>query len=131
MASKATITDDDVILEGPSGSNDNPTHILVVIDGLKDVSIEFLEWVLKNFTFRGNCTITLLSVMPWLNIPLSAKTWAGIWSMEHDIFDLCRKYGVGLEIKTEMGHPLRLLVVEKISSLQPTLVVFDRYVNDY
>lgn len=33
------------------------------------------------------------------------------------------------EIRTEMGHPLRLLVVEQISSLNATLVVFDKYVK--
>ncbi|KAL2545736.1 hypothetical protein Fot_14969 [Forsythia ovata] len=128
MASKTILTDD-VILDGSSGSNDNPTRILVVMDGLKHVSIEFLEWVLKNFTLRGNCTITLLGVMPWLNIPLSAKTWPGIWSMDlEDIYNLCRKYEVVPEIKTEMGHPLRLLVVEQISSLQSTLVYNTRQV---
>lgn len=31
------------------------------------------------------------------------------------------------EIVTEMGHPIRLLVVEQISSLHATLVVFDRH----
>ncbi|GAA0157135.1 hypothetical protein LIER_44123 [Lithospermum erythrorhizon] len=33
------------------------------------------------------------------------------------------------EIRTEMGHPLRLLVIEQITSLHPCLVVFDRYHN--
>ncbi|KAI3453404.1 hypothetical protein Pfo_010067 [Paulownia fortunei] len=43
------------------------------------------------------------------------------------LIELCQKYGVVPEIRTEMGHPLRLLVVEQISSLHATLVVFDRH----
>ncbi|KAL2545734.1 uncharacterized protein Fot_14967 [Forsythia ovata] len=128
---------------------DDPNRILIVMDGLKDVSIELLEWVLKNFTFRDCCKITILGVTPWLNIPLSAKTWSDIWSMgledlsilkektewKNDpkyqkvlrLVDLCQNYGVVPEIRTEMGHPIRLLVVEQISSLHATLVVFDRH----
>ncbi|XP_012841299.1 PREDICTED: uncharacterized protein LOC105961613 [Erythranthe guttata] len=43
------------------------------------------------------------------------------------LIQLCRKYGVVPDIVTEMGHPIRLLVVEQISSLHATLVVFDRH----
>lgn len=61
----------DVIFEDSSGggSMDDPKRILIVMDALKEFSIELLEWVLKNFTFRDCCTITLLGIMPWLNIP--------------------------------------------------------------
>ncbi|KAL8064746.1 hypothetical protein ABFX02_01G111700 [Erythranthe guttata] len=140
---------EDVILEESGGSRDDPTRILIVMDALKEFSFELLEWVLNNFTFRHCCTITLLGIMPWLNIPLSAKTRSDIWSMDFDdlssfqeknefkndpkyqkiqrLIQLCRKYGVVPDIVTEMGHPIRLLVVEQISSLHATLVVFDRH----
>ncbi|KAK6146442.1 hypothetical protein DH2020_020311 [Rehmannia glutinosa] len=139
----------DVILDDSPRPVDDPNRVLVVMDGLKEFSVELLEWVFKNFTFGNSATITLLGIMPWLNIPLSAKTWSDIWSMDlEDIFtcqeknefkndpkyqkvqrliELCQKYGVVPEIRTEMGHPLRLLVVEQISSFHATLVVFDRH----
>ncbi|KAL0446369.1 UNVERIFIED_CONTAM: hypothetical protein Slati_1764800 [Sesamum latifolium] len=128
---------------------DDPKRVLVVMDALKEFSVELLEWVLKNFSFGDSSSITLLGIMPWLNIPLSAKTWSDIWSMNLEdlstfqeksefkndpkyqkvqrLFELCQQYGVVPEIKTEMGHPLRLLVVEQISSLHATLVIFDRH----
>ncbi|CAI9755260.1 unnamed protein product [Fraxinus pennsylvanica] len=148
IASKTTVAHD-VIFDPSPGSMDNPNRVLIVMNGLKDVSIDLLEWVLKNFTFRHCCTITILGISPWLNIPLSAKTWSDIWSMDLDdlstvreriewkndpkyqkvqrLVDLCQSYGVVPEIRTEMGHPIRLLVVEQISSLNATLVVFDRH----
>ncbi|XP_022878627.1 uncharacterized protein LOC111396423 [Olea europaea var. sylvestris] len=138
-----------VIFDPSPRSMENPNRVLIVMNGLKDVSIELLEWVLKNFTFHDCGTITIFGVSPWLNIPLSAKTWSDIWSMDLEdlsivkeriewkndpkyqkvlrLVDLCQKYGVVPEIRTEMGHPLRLLVVEQISSLNATLVVFDKY----
>ncbi|KAK4364632.1 hypothetical protein RND71_015990 [Anisodus tanguticus] len=64
------------------GSSDVPKHVLIVMDALKEFSIEPLEWALKN---------------------------------------------VEPKIRTEMGHPLKLLVVDLITSLQATLVVFDRH----
>ncbi|KAL0409335.1 UNVERIFIED_CONTAM: hypothetical protein Sradi_1867900 [Sesamum radiatum] len=138
-----------VVLEESPASSDNPKRVLVVMDALKEFSVELLEWVLKNFSFGDSSSITLLGIMPWLNIPLSAKTWSDIWSMNLEdlstfqeknefkndpkyqkvqrLVELCQQYGVVPEIKTEMGHPLRLLVVEQISSLHATLVIFDRH----
>ncbi|KAG8374614.1 hypothetical protein BUALT_Bualt10G0013800 [Buddleja alternifolia] len=139
----------DVIIEESPGSMDDPKRVLLVMDALKEFSVDLLEWVLKNFTFRDCCTITILGVMPWLNIPLSSKTWSDIWSLNLEdlstfqeknefkndpkyqkvqrLIELCQNYGVVPEIRTEMGHPLRLLVVEQISSMHATLVVFDRH----
>lgn len=48
---------------------DDPKRILVIMDGLKEFSVDLLEWALKNFTFGDCCSITLLDIMPWLNIP--------------------------------------------------------------
>lgn len=131
------------------GSVDNPKRILIVMDALKEFSMELFEWVLRNFMFLGYRSIILLGITPWLNIPLSTKT--GIWAAA-DLLDLssaedkaelmndpkyqkiqqlikmCRKYGVDKpEIRTGMGHPLRLLVAEQISSLEANLVVFDKH----
>lgn len=47
----------------------NPTkHVVIVMDGLKEFTTELLIWVLQNLITSG-CVITLLGVMPWLNIP--------------------------------------------------------------
>ncbi|KAL1556332.1 hypothetical protein AAHA92_11975 [Salvia divinorum] len=124
-----------------------PKRVLIVMDALKDFSMEILEWVLNNFSFDTSSKISILGITPYLNIPLSTKTWSDRWGMdledlvlllqknENDfkyqklgrLIHLCRKYGVVPEIRTEMGHPLRLLVIEQISTLHATLVVFDRY----
>lgn len=43
-------------------------HVLIVMDGMKEFTTEPLEWALENVINAGS-TITLLGVMPWLNIP--------------------------------------------------------------
>ncbi|XP_071918377.1 uncharacterized protein [Coffea arabica] len=138
----------DFMMQASPGSFDIPKQVVIVMDGLKEFSMEPLEWVLKNVADGASpsCTVTLLGVLPWLNIPLSSKIWSDIWSIYLDdlwmikewkndskyhkvrvLLDICQHYGVELEIRTEMGHPLHLLVVEQISSLRATLVVFDRH----
>lgn len=50
----------------------SPKHVVVVMDALKEFSMEPLEWVLKNVAVglgAAPCIVTLLGVMPWLNIP--------------------------------------------------------------
>ncbi|CAN4128157.1 unnamed protein product [Withania somnifera] len=138
------------------GSSDVPKHVLIVMDALKEFSIEPLEWALKRIALKSCCRVTILGMMPWLNIPLSAKTWSDIWSVDFQelsmirekrdqwrsseyakyhkvqyLIDLCEKYGVEPKMRTEMGHPLKLLVADLVTSLQPTLVVFDRYYYEY
>nr|XP_033515929.1 uncharacterized protein LOC117280335 [Nicotiana tomentosiformis] len=82
---------------------------------------------------------------------VSAKTWSDIWSVDFEelpkirekrdqwrseyakyhkvqyLIDLCEKYGVEPKIRTEMGHPLKFLVVDLITSLRANLIVFDRH----
>ncbi|KZV37273.1 hypothetical protein F511_14677 [Dorcoceras hygrometricum] len=145
---KSKFAEDVIMVESP-GSLENPKRIVIVMDALREFSIDIVEWVFRNFTLKECCTVTILGIMPWLNIPLSSKTWGDVWSMDLEnldyiqerrdgrnypkcqkvqrLMDLCAKYGVIPAIRTEMGHPLRLVVVEKISSLHATLVVFDRY----
>lgn len=50
-------------------TNYPPKHVVIVMDALKEFSVEPIEWVLKNISMKGCCTITLLGVSPWLNIP--------------------------------------------------------------
>ncbi|XP_057775585.1 uncharacterized protein LOC130994558 [Salvia miltiorrhiza] len=126
-----------------------PKRVLIVMDALKEFSMEILEWVLKSFTFDNSSRINILGITPYLNIPLSTKTWSDMWGMDLEdliplleknevkidvkynklqrLLDLCRKYGVVPEIRTETGHPLQLLVIEQITTLHATLVVFDRH----
>ncbi|KAK9275780.1 hypothetical protein L1049_023049 [Liquidambar formosana] len=139
-----TIEEDEILLESPVYTK----HVVIVMDGLKEFTIEPLLWALENIS-QGSCKVTLLGVMPWLNIPLSTKTWSDIWTLEMEdlsilkersewksdikylklqaIVDLCTKYGVVPQIKVAMGYPLRLLVVEKITSLHASWVVLDRH----
>ncbi|KAH6792503.1 hypothetical protein C2S52_002980 [Perilla frutescens var. hirtella] len=141
--------EENVFFDESTESMNDPKRVLIVMDALKEFSMELLEWVLKKFTFDASSRISVLGITPYLNIPLSAKTWSDIWSMDIEVlvslleknefknelkyqkvqrlFHLCQKYGVVPEIRTEMGHPLRLLVIEQISTLHATLVVFDRH----
>lgn len=43
-------------------------HVVIVMDGMKEFTTEPLEWALENVINAGS-TVTLLGVMPWLNIP--------------------------------------------------------------
>ncbi|XP_030502904.2 uncharacterized protein LOC115718080 [Cannabis sativa] len=132
----------------PNGSNPSK-NIVIVMDGLAEFTTEVLQWVLHNIVINcSGCVITLLGVMPWLNIPLSTKTWLDIWSVDLEelakersenikndfkylklkaVLDLCRSYGVVLQKKVVMGYPSRHLVIEQIISLDATWVVFDRH----
>lgn len=61
----------DLLMVGksPDSFDGRPKQVVIVMDGLKEFSMEPLEWVLKNIALRACCTITLLGVMPFLNIP--------------------------------------------------------------
>ncbi|XVF11047.1 hypothetical protein REPUB_Repub07fG0235800 [Reevesia pubescens] len=130
------------------GSVNVPKHVVIVMDGLKEFTTELLEWVLENIIASDSGHIvTLLGFMPWLNIPLSSKTWQDVWTLEFEhlslikeknewkndakylklqaVLDLCKKHGVVPEKEIVMGYPLPLLVVERIISLRATWVVFD------
>jgi hypothetical protein len=140
---------DDFQKQNLANISSNTNHVVIVMDAMKEFSSESLEWALKNLIAATGSVITLLGVMPWLNIPLSVKTWLDLWSVELEelsfvrersewkndvkyvrlqtVVDLCRNYGVLLEKKVVMGYPSRPLVVEKIASLHATWVVFDRH----
>lgn len=57
------------MFQNSPGSYDLPKNAIIVMDGLKYPSMELLQWVLRNVASDGTWTITLLEVMPWLNIP--------------------------------------------------------------
>lgn len=59
--------ENDLMLESP-GLMNTPKHVLIVMDGMKEFRTEPLEWALENVINAGS-TVTLLGVMPWLNIP--------------------------------------------------------------
>ncbi|KAG6577706.1 Ubiquitin carboxyl-terminal hydrolase 21, partial [Cucurbita argyrosperma subsp. sororia] len=96
-------------------------HIVVVMDGMAEFTTKPLEWALDN-VIKPGCVVTLIGAMPWLNIPLSSKTWLDIWP-----FNLEEMPFVVPQKKVIMGHPLRLLIVEQISGLHATWVVFDKH----
>ncbi|GJY23440.1 hypothetical protein Tco_0397098 [Tanacetum coccineum] len=116
-------------------------HVVIVMDATKEFSVETLEWVLKNIALDTWCAITLLGVKPWLTFVLSCKTETDIWTMKIEdllsmnqrcqkaqaLVDLCIKYKVAPQIESEQGFPTRLLVLEKITSVYATWVVFDRH----
>ncbi|XP_022756361.1 uncharacterized protein LOC111304108 [Durio zibethinus] len=130
------------------GSANVPKHVVIVMDGLKEFTTELLEWVLEKIIAPGHIDIvTLLGFMPWLNIPLSSKTWQDVWTLEFEhlpltkeknewkndakylklqaVLNLCKNYGVVPQKEIVMGYPLPSLVVERIISLRATWVVFD------
>ncbi|OAY29921.1 uncharacterized protein LOC122721999 [Manihot esculenta] len=122
-------------------------RVVIVMDALREFSIDPLRWALENIIPAG-CVVTLLGIMPWLNIPLSSKTQE-VWALELEevfmaqdtnepkmdpkllklkqVVDLCETFGVVLQKEVVMGFPLKWMVVEKITSLHATWVVFDRY----
>ncbi|XVF52350.1 hypothetical protein PTKIN_Ptkin05aG0011700 [Pterospermum kingtungense] len=128
------------------GSVNAPKHVVIVMDGLKAFTTFLLEWVLENVITSGH-KVTLLGFMPWLNIPLSSKTWQDVWMLEFEhlsfikeknewkndpkflklqaVLDLCKKHGVVPQKEIVMGYPLQWLLVERIISLRATWVVFD------
>lgn len=59
---------DPAIVKDSPASADNPKHVVLVMDGMRGFTTEPLEWALENLIPTG-CTVTLLGVMPWLNIP--------------------------------------------------------------
>ncbi|XP_068667379.1 uncharacterized protein [Aristolochia californica] len=122
-------------------------HVVIVMDAMKEFSREPLEWALAH-VIRPGYVVTLLGVMPWLNLALTVKTWLDIWTLNFEelraikewetkgdnkyqklrgIIQLCQKFGVELQMKVAMGYPSKLMVLEQTTSLPATWVVFDRH----
>ncbi|CAK9173401.1 unnamed protein product [Ilex paraguariensis] len=98
----------------------------------------------------GNRSLAKDVILSESSHTVSSKTWSDIWTKDLEdllttkekidwkggdvknqkfqkLVDLCRKYGVVPQLRTERGYPLRLVVVEQITTLHPTLIVFDRH----
>ncbi|KAL4193087.1 hypothetical protein AMTRI_Chr06g175190 [Amborella trichopoda] len=117
------------------------------MDALKEFSIDPLNWGLHNVIEAGD-SVTILGVMPWLNLPLSCKTWLDIWRLDFEnwselieksewktdnkhqklraVIKLCKFHKVVPRMERVMGCPLRLLVAERASSLHAAHMRGDR-----
>ncbi|KAI9178064.1 hypothetical protein LWI28_022277 [Acer negundo] len=134
---KRSLTDDLRLQQSPGNTAKN---VVIVMDGFKDVDMETLEWALQNITTPCS-TVTLLGIMPWLNIPLYSKTWRAVWMLEFEdlinskekpelksdakylklqaVVDLCKKYGV----RTSPIKPLGTFDVSDSTNMHVTQVV--------
>ncbi|XP_077252067.1 uncharacterized protein LOC143891373 [Tasmannia lanceolata] len=141
------LAEDLVYQESPSSSFASK-NVVIVMDALKEFTWEPLEWALAHVVQSGY-DVTLLGIMPWLNLPLSCKTWNGVWALDLDdwsalkemsqwkkdrkyqkvrrVIELCNKYGVVPHMKVAMGHPLRLVILEQTTSLHAKWVVLDKH----
>ncbi|KAF3967309.1 hypothetical protein CMV_008689 [Castanea mollissima] len=123
-----TLAEDIKLQETPKSSK----NVVIVMDGMQEFTTEPLEWALKIVIEEG-CIVTLLGIMPWLNIPrkFSSKTWLDVWMLKlKDLLLIKEKSELRSDVVPQkevvMGYPLRLLVVEQITGLHATWVVFDR-----
>ncbi|KAK9067907.1 hypothetical protein SSX86_012018 [Deinandra increscens subsp. villosa] len=136
---------------GPRESHESSgrKHVVIVMNAMKEFSVATLEWVLQNIELDASCTITLLGVKPWLTYVFSCKTETDVWTANmkdllnmkdtdewkcslrcqkaQELVNLCLKYGVTPQIKTEQGFPKRLLVLDRVAKAYATWVVFDRH----
>uniref|UniRef100_A0A7N0UYL8 Uncharacterized protein n=1 Tax=Kalanchoe fedtschenkoi TaxID=63787 RepID=A0A7N0UYL8_KALFE len=129
---------------GSPGSAMAPRNAVIVCNATKEFDFKPLIWALENIVHSKFCTVTLLGIMPFLNIPLSIKVWTDIWTYPnkdlsalpkmnikhlklHAIMKICKRYEVVPHIKTRQGYPRHLIVVEEITKLHPTWVIFDRH----
>ncbi|KDP34307.1 hypothetical protein JCGZ_12655 [Jatropha curcas] len=139
----------DALLVQPSPGS--APHVVIVMDALREFTIEPLRWALENIMAAGG-VVTLLGIMPWLNIPLSSMT-PEVWAVTleelrvaqeilgydlrmnskylklQQVVDLCKTFDVVLHKVVVMGFPLRLMVVEKLTAFHPTWVVFDKHLK--
>lgn len=68
LRNKSSLADDlRPMQDSPQGSNPKK-HVVVVMDGLEEFTTKPLEWALENLITSSGCVVTLLGVMPWLNI---------------------------------------------------------------
>lgn len=51
------------------GSENYPENVIIVMDGMEEFTIQPLKWALENVIVPGRSVLTLVGVMPWLNIP--------------------------------------------------------------
>ncbi|XP_031287095.1 uncharacterized protein LOC116145794 [Pistacia vera] len=133
-----------LVPRGSPGCLSSDRHVVIVMDALKQFSWGPLQWTLDH-VIPSNCTVTLLGVMPWIPLALSCKTriWTydfgnllalksrSEWNNEETrgIIELCEQKGVVPFMQLAMGHPLKLVVLEKTTNLHANLVVLDRHMR--
>ncbi|KAK4852200.1 hypothetical protein QYF36_021822 [Acer negundo] len=115
----------------PSSMNDD-RNVVIVMDALREFSWQPLLWTLKH-VLRSGCSVTLLGVMPW--IPFALLKGRNEFKSDpkyqkiRGIIELCERKGVVPYVKVAMGHPLKLVVLEKTTNLHASLVVLDRHMR--
>ncbi|CAI0397729.1 unnamed protein product [Linum tenue] len=134
------------------GSRGSCKHVVIVMDALKEFSMEPLQWAL-DCVIEAGCSVTLLGVLPWIPFPFSCKIGLDVWRhvledmrglmgrksgarndpKKHQkirgIMDLCKQKQVVPLMKVAMGHPFKLVVLEQTTSLHATFVVLDRHLR--
>lgn len=76
-----TLAEDLKLQETPNSSK----NVVIVMDGMQEFTTEPLEWALKNVIEEG-CIVTLLGIMPWLNIPCKCIFHLSYIFMQNDSF---------------------------------------------
>ncbi|RDX97672.1 hypothetical protein CR513_19533, partial [Mucuna pruriens] len=87
----------------------NSKHVVVVMDGMTEFTTDTLQWALDNVVTAG-CIVTLLGVMPWLNIPrkcnltiiglaMSMGTRNVFWTEELEDAHPVERNGCGNDVK--------------------------------
>lgn len=76
-----TLAEDLKLQETPN----SPKNVVIVMDGMQEFTTEPLEWALKNVIEEG-CIVTLLGIMPWLNIPCKCIFHPSYIFMQNDSF---------------------------------------------
>ncbi|CAN0898677.1 hypothetical protein LINGRAHAP2_LOCUS19849 [Linum grandiflorum] len=121
-------------------------HVVIVMDAMKEFSTEPLQWAL-DFVVEVGWSVTLLGVMPWVPFPFSCNIRLDVW--RHVLEDMqgqkgtsewindpkhqkiqkmveaCEQKRVVPCMKVAMGHPLKLVVLEQITSIHATFVVLE------
>uniref|UniRef100_A0A2N9G0U8 Uncharacterized protein n=1 Tax=Fagus sylvatica TaxID=28930 RepID=A0A2N9G0U8_FAGSY len=100
---------EDLKLQETPGSANCPKNVVIVMDGMQEFTTEPLEWALKNVIDDG-CIVALIGIMPWLNIPLSSKTWLDVWMLEFKDLPLVEK-------KSELRNDVKYQKLQAVAEL--------------
>ncbi|CAN1182385.1 hypothetical protein LINPERPRIM_LOCUS40801 [Linum perenne] len=120
-------------------------HVVIVMDATKEFSTKPLQWAL-DFVVEVGWSVTLIGVMPWVPFPyvwrhiledMQGQKGIGEWINDpkhhkiHEIVEACKQKRVVPCMKLAMGHPLKLVVLEQITSIHATFVVLERHLRKH